>query len=144
MRLFGRVLVRIRSVVANCTYALRMLFTYAYARTCMPRPTTLLYVCTACAPHREIYIFQSHTASRRQPPRPRATPFPPLPQMTPASLRSLSTSSSTLLTSTPPLRTGGSTTCSTVSRGFTSTPVSSIFSVSMGFFFAFMMLGSVA
>ena len=56
----------------------------------------------------------------------------------------LSTSSATEPTLIPAERFGGSTTFSVVSRGVTSTPRSSGFSVSTGFFFAFMMLGSEA
>ena len=62
------------------------------------------------------------------------------------SLRILSfaTSSATSFTMTPPLRLGGSTTFRVFRRGATSTPRSAGLSVSSGFFFAFMMLGSVA
>src|SRR5262249_4888240 len=65
-------------------------------------------------------------------------------QITFASLRSLSTSSLTLFTFTPDLRLAGSTTFSVFTRGATSTPSASGFSCSIGFFLAFMMLGSEA
>jgi hypothetical protein len=65
-------------------------------------------------------------------------------QITPASSFSFATSSSTLATRTPALRAGGSTTDSTVSRGATSTPKSAAVFMSIGFFLAFMMLGSEA
>ncbi|CAB3775205.1 hypothetical protein LMG29542_08587 [Paraburkholderia humisilvae] len=60
-----------------------------------------------------------------------------------ASFFSFSTSVFTSGTFTPALRAGGSLTFSVFRRGFTSTPRSSGLSVSSGFFFAFMMLGSV-
>ena len=63
---------------------------------------------------------------------------------TPASPRSFSINSSTLLTTLPPLRAGGSVTWRICSLGRASTPVSSSLRTSIGFFFAFMMLGSVA
>src|SRR5579862_7870635 len=65
-------------------------------------------------------------------------------QITFASLRSLSTSSATLFTLTPDLRFGGSPTFRVLRRGAGSTPSCSGVKVSMGFFFAFMMLGSEA
>ena len=65
-------------------------------------------------------------------------------QMTLASLRSLSTSSATDFTFTPDLRFGGSTTFRVLRRGAASTPSASGVSCSIGFFFAFMMLGSEA
>ena len=65
-------------------------------------------------------------------------------QITPASLRSLSTSSATVFTLMPALRLGGSSTLSVLSRGATSTPSASGASTSIGFFLAFMMLGSDA
>ena len=65
-------------------------------------------------------------------------------QMTPASFLSLSTSSATDSTFTPPSRFAGSVTLSVVRRGATSTPRSSGLISSMGFFFAFMMFGSDA
>lgn len=55
---------------------------------------------------------------------------------TPASFFSLSSSSSTDLSTTPPLRTAGSETDRTVMRGLRSTPVSSALIASMGFFLA--------
>src|SRR5258706_2439721 len=64
--------------------------------------------------------------------------------MTLASFLSLSTSSPTSFTMTPALRMPGSATLSVFTRGATSTPSASAFSTSSGFFFAFMMLGSVA
>ena len=64
--------------------------------------------------------------------------------MTLASLRSLATSSLTSATLPPPWRLGGSTTLSVASRGVTSTPSAAGLVVSSGFFFAFMMFGSVA
>ncbi|CAG4904920.1 hypothetical protein R69919_03226 [Paraburkholderia gardini] len=64
-------------------------------------------------------------------------------QSTLASVFSFSTSVFTSATLTPALRFGGSTTFSVFRRGVTSTPRSSGLSVSSGFFFAFMMLGSV-
>ncbi len=64
-------------------------------------------------------------------------------QMTFASFLSFSTSSCTLLTILPALRFGGSCTFSVFRRGATSTPSASGVSVSSGFFFAFMMFGSV-
>src|SRR5258708_1173572 len=60
-----------------------------------------------------------------------------------ASFRSFSTSSWTLLTILPAMRFGGSCTFSVFRRGATSTPSASGVSVSRGFFFAFMMFGSV-
>ena len=65
-------------------------------------------------------------------------------QRTPASSRSLASSSPASATMIPAWRLAGSTTLSTVSRGVTSTPSSSGVLMSMGFFFAFMMLGSDA
>ena len=65
-------------------------------------------------------------------------------QMTLASPRSLATSSLTSATLPPPWRFGGSTTLSVAIRGVTSTPSVAGFVVSSGFFFAFMMFGSVA
>ena len=65
-------------------------------------------------------------------------------QITLASLRSLSTSSATLFTLTPDLRLGGSATLRVFSRGEGSTPSCSGVTTSMGFFFAFMMLGKEA
>ena len=65
-------------------------------------------------------------------------------QITPASFLSLSTSSSTSATLRPPARAGGSSTVKVSSRGATSTPSSSTAIWSIGFFFAFMMLGSDA
>ncbi len=65
-------------------------------------------------------------------------------QSTPASLRSLSTSSSTLPTLMPASRFGGSVTLSLVRRGVRSTPNSDAAFLSSGFFFAFMMFGSEA
>src|SRR5262249_4106366 len=65
-------------------------------------------------------------------------------QITLASLRSLATSSATSATLPPPLRFGGSTTLSVAIRGWTSTPSAAGVVVSSGFFFAFMMFGSVA
>ena len=65
-------------------------------------------------------------------------------QITPASLRSLSTSSATVFTLMPDLRLGGSSTFSVLRRGATSTPSASGASTSIGFFLAFMMLGSEA
>ena len=44
----------------------------------------------------------------------------------------------------PALRFGGSVTVTVARRGATSTPRSAGFTTSIGFFFAFMMLGSVA
>src|SRR5579864_1091327 len=64
-------------------------------------------------------------------------------QITLASLRSLSINVAMSGTIIPLLRAGGSVTSSTVRRGATSTPSASGVSVSSGFFFAFMMLGSV-
>src|SRR5262245_39764305 len=60
-----------------------------------------------------------------------------------ASLRSLSTRALASATLTPALRFAGSTTFKVLSRGETSTPSASGFSVSSAFFFAFMMFGSV-
>ena len=62
-------------------------------------------------------------------------------QITRASFFSLSTSSSTEPTLTPPWRFAGSSTLSVMRRGVTSTPRSSGVTTSIGFFFAFMMLG---
>ena len=64
-------------------------------------------------------------------------------QMALASFFSLLTSVATSGTLMPALRDGGSETFSVFSRGVTSTPRSAGFSVSSGFFFAFMMFGSV-
>ena len=64
-------------------------------------------------------------------------------QSTPASFFSFETSSATSATMTPALRAAGSVVFTTVSRGATSTPKSSGVLVSSGFFFAFMMFGSV-
>jgi hypothetical protein len=65
-------------------------------------------------------------------------------QIAPASFFSLSMSSATVLTLTPALRTGGSEVL-TISRcGLVSTPKSAAVLSSIGFFFAFMMLGSDA
>ncbi len=65
------------------------------------------------------------------------------PYSTLASVFSFSTSVFTSATFTPAERFGGSTTFSVFRRGVTSTPRSSGLSVSSGFFFAFMMFGSV-
>jgi hypothetical protein len=65
-------------------------------------------------------------------------------QMTFASFFSLSTSSWTDATLTPAPRFGGSTTFSVFSRCAASTPRSAAVTVSSGFFFAYMMLGSEA
>ena len=65
-------------------------------------------------------------------------------QITLASLRSLSRSSSTSATMIPPVRTGGSSTFRISKRGVTSTPKSSGVINSMSFFLAFIMLGSEA
>src|SRR6185437_4780547 len=65
-------------------------------------------------------------------------------QITRASFLSLSTSSATEPSFLPAWRFGGSATLSVVSRGLGSTPSASGVSCSMGFFFAFMMLGSEA
>ncbi len=65
-------------------------------------------------------------------------------QMTLASVLSLVTSSSTEPTLTPPWRFAGSSTLSVTRRGATSTPRSSGLNTSIGFFLAFMMLGSDA
>src|SRR5215475_6860103 len=65
-------------------------------------------------------------------------------QRTPASFFSLDTRSATSLTLTPPLRPGGSDVFSTSRCGETSTPVSETFFSAIGFFFAFMILGSDA
>src|SRR5258708_6096045 len=62
---------------------------------------------------------------------------------TPSAL-SLSSSSDTLATFTPPPRLGGSDTFSTLKRGVTSTPKSAGDFSSIGFFLAFMMLGREA
>src|SRR5690606_5116217 len=64
-------------------------------------------------------------------------------QTTFASFFSLSTRFATSGTMMPALRVGGSLTLSVLRRGATSTPSSSGVTVSRGFFFAFMMLGSV-
>mmetsp|Transcript_54556 Transcript_54556/g.130713 ORF Transcript_54556/g.130713 Transcript_54556/m.130713 type:complete len:239 (-) Transcript_54556:87-803(-) len=61
-----------------------------------------------------------------------------------ASFLSLSTSSSTLLTMMPALRLGGSSTLTVVRCSVRVTPRSSGFTLSIFFFLAFMMLGSVA
>src|SRR5712671_7441313 len=60
-----------------------------------------------------------------------------------ASLRSFATSALASGTLVPALRLGGSATFRVARRGATSTPRASGFSVSSGFFFAFMILGSV-
>ena len=65
-------------------------------------------------------------------------------QITFASFFSLSTSSATFSTFTPALRSAGSVTFNTLRRGVTSTPSSSGVILSIGFFFAFMMLGREA
>src|SRR6185312_9653947 len=65
-------------------------------------------------------------------------------QITRASFLSLSTSSGTEATFLPPWRLAGSSTLRVTRRGATSTPSASGVSVSIGFFFAFMMLGSEA
>jgi len=65
-------------------------------------------------------------------------------QITRASFFSLSTSSVTEPTLTPPWRFAGSSTLSVTRRGATSTASASGVSCSIGFFFAFMMLGSEA
>src|SRR5260370_6107639 len=65
-------------------------------------------------------------------------------QITRASFFSLSTSSATEPTLTPPWRLAGSSTLSVIRRGVTSTPSSSGVIGTIGFFFAFMMLGSEA
>src|SRR5262249_31982770 len=65
-------------------------------------------------------------------------------QRTPASVLSFATSSATSLTLTPPLRPGGSAVFKTSRCGVRSTPVSDAFFSAIGFFFAFMMLGSEA
>src|SRR6201996_8656859 len=65
-------------------------------------------------------------------------------QRTPASFFSLDTSSATSLTLTPPLRPGGSDVFTTSRRGVTSTPPSAPAFSAIGFFFAFMILGSDA
>jgi len=64
-------------------------------------------------------------------------------QITFASFLSLSTSAATSATLTPALRLGGSLTLSVLMRGLTSTPRSSGLKLSICFFLAFMMLGSV-
>jgi len=56
---------------------------------------------------------------------------------------SFATNSATSFTITPPLRLGGSSTFRVFKRGVTSTPSSSGRVTSSGFFFAFMMFGSV-
>ncbi len=68
---------------------------------------------------------------------------PPRSQITLASFFSFCTSVATSGTITPALRLGGSTTFRVDRRGLTSTPRSSGLTVSSGFFFAFMMFGSV-
>src|SRR5258708_27199088 len=65
-------------------------------------------------------------------------------QITLASVLSLVTNSSTEPTLTPPWRFTGSSTLSVTRRGVTSTPRSSGLITSIGFFLAFMMLGSDA
>src|SRR5260221_12702957 len=60
-----------------------------------------------------------------------------------ASLRSFATVVLAPGTLAPALRLGGSSTLSVARRGATSTPSASGFSASSGFFFAFMILGSV-
>ena len=65
-------------------------------------------------------------------------------QITFASDISLETSSCTSATLPPPSRFGGSATCITWRRGAVSTPRSAGLTSSIGFFFAFMMLGSEA
>src|SRR5262249_37634946 len=65
-------------------------------------------------------------------------------QITRASFLSLSTSSCTDATFLPPWRLAGSSTLSVTRRGVTSTLSASGVSCSIGFFFAFMMLGSEA
>src|SRR6266851_626279 len=65
-------------------------------------------------------------------------------QITRASVLSLSTSSATEPTLWPPWRFAGSSTLSTTRRGVASTPSASGVVVAIGFFFAFMMLGSEA
>src|ERR1700731_4969546 len=65
-------------------------------------------------------------------------------QITRASVFSLSTSSATEPTLCPPWRFAGSSTLSTTRRGVASTPSASGVVVAIGFFFAFMMLGSEA
>mmetsp|Transcript_71316 Transcript_71316/g.195456 ORF Transcript_71316/g.195456 Transcript_71316/m.195456 type:complete len:237 (-) Transcript_71316:112-822(-) len=64
--------------------------------------------------------------------------------MTLATFLSLSRSSSTLSTLAPPSRFGGSSTLITLRCGLISTPRSSGVNLAIFFFFAFMMLGSVA
>src|SRR5512135_3568644 len=64
-------------------------------------------------------------------------------QITFASFLSFSTSALASATFTPPLRFAGSVTLSVFRRGATSTPSASGFRFSSGFFFAFMMFGSV-
>ena len=65
-------------------------------------------------------------------------------QITRASVFSLSTSSATEPTLWPPCRLAGSSTLKTTRRGVTSTPSASGVVVAIGFFFAFMILGSEA
>ncbi len=65
-------------------------------------------------------------------------------QITRASFFNLSTSSATEPTLIPPWRLAGSSTLSVMRRGVTSTPSSSGVIGTIGFFFAFMMLGSEA
>ena len=64
-------------------------------------------------------------------------------QITFASVFSFATSVAASGTLIPALRPAGSVTCSVFNLGVTSTPRSSGFRFSSGFFFAFMMLGSV-
>src|SRR5207248_1743275 len=65
-------------------------------------------------------------------------------QITRASFFNLSISSATEPTLTPPWRLAGSSTFKVTSRGAASTPSSSGVIVTIGFFFAFMMLGNEA
>ncbi len=65
-------------------------------------------------------------------------------QITFASLLSFATSAATSGTITPALRLGGSVIFKVFSRGATSTPRSAAFTISNGFFLAFIILGSVA
>ena len=65
-------------------------------------------------------------------------------QITFASFFSLSTSSSTVFSITPARRFGGSAVFSTLKRGAISTPSEAASTTSSGFFFAFMIFGSVA
>ena len=64
-------------------------------------------------------------------------------EITFASPRSFSISAFASATLMPALRFGGSSTFTVAIRGATSTPSASGFSISSGFFFAFMMFGSV-